>query len=154
MQYPVWLSATGISFSTATDIAQLTTIATDRPIVIAGLIISQSSDLGDSQEEVLRWGLYVGATTGNTGGTSLTVTKGQSNGPTPGIAGTTNWTNASTGGTLVHAGGCNIRVGQELWYPADCRPYVNAASDPVTFRALAAPADAITLDISVCVLEG
>lgn len=152
MQFPVALSATGLAVTTANDLAQIT-ITDDRPVAICGLVVVQSSDLGDSQEEVLRWGLYTGATTGNTGGTALTVTKLQGAGPTPGVSGTANWTNASTGGTLVHAGGFNIRVGQELWYPADMRPTFSQANTPITFRLLAAPADSVTLDVSVFLLE-
>lgn len=153
MQFPVALSATGISMSTANDLAQIT-VADDRPVAIAGLIVTQSSDLQDAAEEVLRWGLYRGVTTGSTGGTSLTVTALQQGGPTPGVSGTTNWTNPSTSGTLMHTGGFNIRVGQEFWYPADARPYIGQGGSPFSFRLLAAPADAVTLDISVILLEG
>lgn len=153
MHFPVGLSATGIAMTLATDLAQIT-VADDRPITVAGLIITQSSDVGDAAEEVLRWGLYRGVTTGSTGGTSLTVTPLQQGGPTPSVTGTTNWTTASTGGTLMLTGGFNIRVGQELWFPPECRPYVGQAGSPFSFRLLAAPADSVTIDISVILLEG
>jgi hypothetical protein len=153
MQFPVALSATGIAMTTANDLAQIT-VADDRPVSIAGLIVTQSSDVGDAAEEVLRWGLYRGATTGSTGGTALTVTSLQQGGPTPSVSGTTNWTTASTGGTLMLTGGFNIRVGQELWFPPEVRPYIGQGSTPFTFRLLAAPTDSVTLDISVILLEG
>jgi hypothetical protein len=153
MQFPVALSATGLAVTTANDLAQIT-VADDRPVSIAGLIVVQSSDVGDAAEEVLRIGLYRGVTTGTTGGTSLTVTALQQGGPTPGCSGTANWTNASTSGTLMLAYGFNIRVGGELWFPADCRPYIGQGGSPFSFRLLAAPADSVTLDVSVILLEG
>jgi hypothetical protein len=51
-------------------------------------------------------------------------------------------------------GGLNIRVGQETWFPPECRPHISQASSPFSFRLLAAPADSLTLDISVILLEG
>lgn len=153
MQFPIALSATGLSVTLATDLAQIT-VADDRPVAVAGLIVTQSSDLGDAAEEVLRWGLYRGVTTGSTGGTSLTVTSLQQGGPTPSASGTANWTTASTGGTLMLAGGFNIRVGQELWFPPECRPYIGQGGSPFSFRLLAAPADAVTIDLSLILLEG
>jgi hypothetical protein len=154
VKFPIALSATGLSITTATDLAQITTVATDRPLLICGIKIVQSSDVGDAAEEILRYGLYRTVTTGSTGGTSLTVTALNQGGPTPGVAGTSNWTTASTGGTLIHVGGFNIRTGEEFWYPEDLRPLLNASADPYSFRLLAAPADALTIDISIFALEG
>jgi hypothetical protein len=151
---PIGLSATGLAVTGATDLAQITTIATDRPLIILGLKIVQSSDVGDAAEEVLRYGLYRTVTTGSTGGTALTVTSLNQGGPTPGAAGTANWTTPSTGGTLMHVGGFNIRVGEEFWYPEQLRPYLTAAGDPYSYRLLAAPADSLTLDVTIFALEG
>lgn len=151
MQFPVALSATGISMSILTDLMQFT-VADDRAVALAGIRIIQSSDLGDANEEVLRAGLYRGATTGSTGGTAATVTALQDGGPTPGVTGQTNWTTVSTGGTLVHPEGFNIRIGEDFWYPPEFRPTFKQGTH--TLRLLAAPADAITLDICLFVLEG
>lgn len=150
---PIALSATGLAVTAANDLAQIT-VATDRPIVICGLKVVQSSDVGDAAEEILRYGLYRTVTTGTTGGTGLTVTALAQGGPTPGASGTANWTNPSTGGTLMHVGGFNIRSGEEFWYPEQLRPILNASADPYSFRLLAAPADSLTLDITVFALEG
>lgn len=150
--HPVALSAAGLSVTTANDLAQIT-ITDDRPIYVCGLEVVQSSDLGDAAEEVLRWKLLKGVTTGSTGGTALTVTKLNGNGPTPGVSGTSNWTTASTGGTVIARGGFNIRVGEKLWYPPDFRPLIGQADSPCSFRLEAAPADALTIDVTVYVLE-
>jgi len=150
--FPITLSIVDLAFSTANDLAQIT-ITDDRPLIITGLVIAQSSDLGDNAEEVLRWNLLKGVTTGATGGTSLTVTKMQANGPTPGASGTSNWTTPSTGGTVVDRGGFNIRVGEQKWYPPDMRPIFGQAESPISFRLVAAPTDAVTMTVIVYALE-
>lgn len=148
---PVLLYAASLAVTTANDLAQITA-ADDRPLEIVGFVVVQSSDLGDANEEVLRWQFLTGVTTGNTGGTALTVNAGQDGGATVGASGTANWTNVSTGGTVRAGGGFNIRVGEERWFPADWRPTIKQANIG-TFRLVAAPADSVTLDVFVYVLE-
>lgn len=154
MAYAVSLLASGVSMTLATDLAQIT-VADDKPLKIVGLTIVQSSDVGDAAEEVLRWGLYSGVTTGSTGGTALTVGALDRIGAvTPGASGQSNWTTASTSGTLIAVGGFNIRVGESWWPPPEVWPVLGQGQSPFSFRLLAAPTDALTLDICVYVLEG
>lgn len=134
------------AITTATDLFELTPVV-DRPIVVYGMNLGQTTDLGDAQEEVLMIGVYRDATAGS-GGTAATeyVYNNVAAGVTPTcqvrILGT-----ASTGGTLIDIIPWNIRVPLE-WRPIpEMRPKFSniAAEGPTsTFRLIAAPADSIT----------
>jgi hypothetical protein len=137
-----------VAVTAATDIAEITPAA-DRPFVVYGLDLCQTTDLGDAAEEVLRIGIYTDVTAGSTG-TALTE------GPytNESLAGTvqtaivSNRGTASTGGTLIGIIGWNIRIPLE-WRPTPAMQlkFSNiAAEGPVSsFRLLSAPADSITV---------
>lgn len=133
--------------STAVDLFLLT-VATDKPIVLHGLSIGQTTDLGDANEEVLRIGIYRGVTGGGSG-TDLTEVALNDLAPTAGTAVDGQGT-ASTSGTLIDTIVWNIRQAGMIWLPTpELRPRISAANDPVAFRLLAAPADSITLNSTV-----
>lgn len=133
--------------TTATDMFECTPAA-DRPAIIYGLALLQTTDLGDAAEEVLRIGIYRDATAGS-GGTANTeyVYTNVAAGVTPTMA-TRSLGTASTGGTLIDIIGWNIRI-PLLWVPIpEMRPKFSniAAEGPTsTFRLIAAPADSITV---------
>jgi len=136
------------AFTTATDIFEFTVTA-DRPVVIYGMSLLQTTDLGDAAEEVLRIGLYRDVTAGATG-TALTeyVYTNTAAGATPTLAVVANRGTASTVGTLIDVIGWNIRI-PLLWVPIpEMRPKFTAlaAEGPVSsFRLIAAPTDSITV---------
>lgn len=130
------------AISTAVDLFHIT-VATDKPILLHWLELMQTTDLGDAQEEVLRIGLYRGVTGGG-GGTGLTEQKIRDDAPDCGAA-VVGQGAASTGGSLVWIIGWNIRQAGPVWVPTpELRVRCSAANDPLAFRLLAAPADAIT----------
>jgi hypothetical protein len=133
-----------LAVTAATDIFHLTATA-DSPILIHELDLNQTTDLGDSQEEVLRIGVYIGVS-GGTGGTAATEVKYN----TQDIAAVTgvvlmNNSSASTGGTLLHIIGWNIRVPLEKIWTPETRIRCDAGEDPIAFRLLSAPTDSITI---------
>jgi hypothetical protein len=135
------------AITTATDLIEMTPVV-DRPVVIYGMNLFQTTDLGDAAEEVLRIGLYRDVTAGSTG-TAATeyVYTNVAAGVTPTMAVVTLRGTASTGGTLIDIIGWNIRIPLE-WRPIpEMRPKFSniAAEGPVSsFRLIAAPADSIT----------
>lgn len=135
------------AITTATDIFELTP-ATDRPVVIYGLSMLQTTDLGDANEEVLRIGVYRDCTAGS-GGTANTeyVYDNFSAAASPTCA-TRSLGTASSGGTLIDIIGWNIRV-PLMWVPIpEMRPHFTniAAEGPTSsFRLIAAPSDSITV---------
>jgi hypothetical protein len=137
--------------TTATDLHEFTP-ATDRPIVIVGLRVFQTTDLGDAAEEVIGIGIYRDCTAGS-GGTAATeyIYTNHSSGATN-TAAVRQLGTASTGGTLIDTIGWNIRVPLEWWPLPEARPkFTNlAAEGPVsTFRLLAAPSDSLTVSSTV-----
>lgn len=132
--------------TTATDMFEITPAA-DRAVIIYGLTLGQTTDLGDAAEETLMIGVYRDATAGS-GGTALTeynYNQAAIGAPTAAVRvlGT-----ASTGGTLIDIIPWNIRV-PLVWIPIpEMRlKFSNiAAEGPTsTFRLIGAPADSITI---------
>ena len=139
------------AITTATDIFEFTPAA-DRPVVIYGLSMGQTTDLGDASEEVLMIGIYRDCTAGS-GGTANTeyIYNNHSVGATN-TAATRSLGTASTGGTLIDIIPWNIRI-PLLWIPIpEMRPKFSniAAEGPTsTFRLIAAPTDSITTSATV-----
>jgi len=137
--------------TTATDLHELTP-AVDRPIVVYGLTVGQTSDLSDAAEEVLMIGVYRDATAGS-GGTAATeyVYNNVAAGVTPTCA-VRQLGTASTGGTLIDIIPWNIRI-PLWWFPIpEMRPKFSniAAEGPTsTFRLIAAPADSLTISSTI-----
>lgn len=135
------------AITTATDLFEITP-AVDRPVVIYGMSLGQTTDLGDAAEEVLMIGVYRDVTAGATG-TAATeyVYTNVAAGVTPTAAVVTLRGTASTVGTLIDIIPWNIRI-PLLWIPIpEMRPkFSNIAAEGPTssFRLIAAPADSIT----------
>jgi len=133
--------------TTATDLHEITPVV-DRPVVIYGLTVGQTTDLGDAAEEVLMIGVYRDATAGS-GGTAATEYVYNNTAVTTTItAAVRQLGTASTGGTLIDIIPWNIRS-PLFWFPIpELRPKFSniAAEGPTsTFRLIAAPADSITI---------
>lgn len=132
--------------TTATDLFEITPAA-DRPVVIYGMTLGQTTDLGDAAEETLMIGVYRDATAGS-GGTALTeynYNQAAVGAPTAAVRvlGT-----ASTGGTLIDIIPWNIRIPLQ-WVPIPEMRFkfsnIAAEGPTSTFRLIAAPADSITV---------
>ena len=133
------------AITTAVDLYEVT-VAADRPILIHQLDILQTTDLGDAAEEVLRIGVYRGATAGTSGTAMTEVTYADNNAQTA-TASIIEYTTAgtsSTVGTLIHVLGWNVRIPTQFIWTPETRIRVDSTEDPLSFRLIAAPADSIT----------
>lgn len=137
-----------VAGTAAQDLLELNPAST-KPCVIHEIRVSQSSDAGDAQDEMLQLKLVRGHSTSGSGGSSVT--------PTPidpgdaAFAGTAerNNTTQATGGSPVTllAEAFNVRSGF-LYIPTpECRPVIAAGSRAV-LSALA-PADSLTFSVTV-----
>ena len=136
-----------LAFTTATDVFEITAPATCR-IEVMQMNLGQTTDLGDAQEEVLRIGLYRGATAGSTGTALTEQPYVDSNDGAARAAVVANRGTASTGGTLLDVIAWNIRIPLEkIWIP-ELRPIMEL-STVMTFRLLTAPTDSITVSGSL-----
>jgi hypothetical protein len=122
--------------------------ADDKPCRIAGLMLSQSSDIADAAEELLRVTITrVPTHTSGSGGTGPTPRLIASSGTAAGFAAEVNNTTvATTAGTLEHilAYQFNVRTGLELFLPPEFQPVCVQASALVV-RLAAAPTDSLTM---------
>lgn len=134
------------SVSTAIDLFEVT-VGADRPVMFHQLDVYQTSDLGDTSEEVIRIGIYRGST-GGSGGTAITevrYTDGDSPANSAAVIEYATGGTSSTGGTLIHNLGWNIRIPTQFIWTPELRPRCDAGEDPISVRLIAAPADAITM---------
>lgn len=131
------------------------TPADDKPIEVLGLFLSQSSDVGDAAEEILRYRVIRGHTTGGSGGSAPTPRPVDRSGPAAGFAAETlNTTIASVGTTHnLHSDTFNVRTGLALWLPDGCEWGATQADTTLVVRLMAAPADSLTMSGTAYVRE-
>lgn len=144
----------GVAVTAQVDFFEITP-ADDKPVAIHGILLSQSSDLGDAAEEQLRVKVIRGHATGGSGGSAPTPAPLNPNDTAAGFtAETNNTTIASTGTTVdLAALAFNIRAGLEHYFPPECRPMASQANTTLVVRLMAAPADSLTLSGTLFVEE-
>lgn len=149
--YSVAVSA--VSVSAAQDVFELRP-ADDKPIKIHEVRLSQYSDAGDAQDEMLSVTIIRGFTTSGSGGSTPTPAPlGSSAGSAAGCAAEANNTTVATTGTTATlvADAFNVRAGW-LYVPTpECRPGCSQADTSIVVR-ITAPADAITFN-ATCLFE-
>lgn len=129
--------------------------ADDKPIAIHGILLSQSSDVGDAAEEILRVRVIRGHATGGSGGSAPTPAPMNHIDTAAGFAAEVlNTTIASTGTPInLYSHAFNIRSGLELWFPPECRPQASQANTTIVVRLMAAPTDSLTMSGTLIVEE-
>lgn len=119
--------------------------ADDKPATLYAMVLGQSTEFGDAQEEDWRIGLYRGMTAGSGGTAATEISYGHSALTAAATAITTMNTTAGSGGTLIEAFTWNIRV-PLLWCPIpELRPTISQGDTNFGFRLLSTPADSVTL---------
>lgn len=136
--------------TTAIDLFEVT-VGADRPCLFHQLDLLNTTDLGDAAEETLKIGVYRGST-GGSGGTAITETRYVDGDAPANLAAVVEYASggtSSTGGTLIHVIGWNVRVPLNYIWTPELRPRCDAGEDPISFRFIAAPADSITLSATL-----
>lgn len=135
-----------VAVTAAVDFFELTP-ADDKPIEILGIFLSQSSDTGDTAEEILRYRVIRGHTTSGSGGAAPTPRPLNRSDTAAGFtAETCNTTIASVGSTVnLHSDAFNIRTGLQLWLPDGCEWGATQGDTTLVVRLMAAPADSLTM---------
>lgn len=147
------VSFAGVAVTTAVDVFEISP-ASQKPILVHGLFMGQISDVGDAQEEILRFSVIRGNTTSGSGGTVTTPTRTNSGDTAAGFVAETNNTTAASAGTPVtlHADTFNIRTGFGLWLTPEAR-WRCANGSLLVVRLGAAPADSLTMSGTLYVEE-
>lgn len=144
----------GVSVSAQVDFFEITP-ADDKPCKVIGLFLSQSSDVGDAAEEILRVRIIRGHSTGGSGGAAPTPIPLNHTDAAAGFAAETNNTVIASVGTAVNlfSHAFNIRSGLELWFPPEAQMEVVQGQTTLVVRLMAAPADALTMSGTLLVEE-
>lgn len=143
-----------VTVSAAQDFFEITP-ADDKPVKLKGLVLSQSSDVGDAAEELLRISIIRGHATSGSGGTAPTPAPLDPVDTAAGFTAEANNTTIASTGTAVtlHSEQFNIRSGYQIWWPPGCEPRASQAQTTIVVRLLAAPADALSMSGTLYVEE-
>ena len=138
---------TAVAVTAAQDLFEITAPATGI-VIVHRLIVSQSSDFGDAQEEGLLLTLRRGATTSGSGGTTITPAAGgamENSGPAFTGVVEANITTVATTGTIttLHAEVWNVRGVFDYLPTPECRPILSPSQRIVLNTT--APADSLTV---------
>jgi hypothetical protein len=129
--------------------------ATDKPIRVWWIRISQSTEVGDAAEEQLILKLIRGhATSGSGGGTPTPAAVVSSDPAAAFTAESVNTTIASVGTPVdLHVEAFNVRTGFEYLPIPELRPQISAADSRLVLRLASTPADSIDLSGTIYVEE-
>lgn len=132
----------------AVDFFELTP-ADDKPLILHAVFISQTTEAGDAQEEMLPINIQRGGTAMTSGSGGTTAAAGVTLGPSGATAGFTfeamNTTAASfTAGVVLLRDAFNVRSGWQFIPTPEMRPQVSQANGGLVVRLGAAPADSIS----------
>jgi hypothetical protein len=144
----------GVAVTAQQDLFELTA-GTNTPIVVHEIFISQSTEVGDSQEEGLSILLKQGATTSGSGGTAPTpIPRDVDDSASATAAEVNNTTKASVGTIVTHcAWNWNVRVPLQILFTPELRPYVKGGRR-LTVELATTPADSITMSGYITWSEG
>lgn len=143
-----------VAVAAQVDFFELTP-ADDKPVEILGLFLSQSTDAGDAQDELIRYRVIRGHATSGSGGAAPTPRPvKRSDGAAGFAAETCNTTIASAGTALnLHSDTFNVRSGLQLWVPDTLEWEATQADTTIVVRLMAAPADSLTMSGTLYVRE-
>jgi len=121
-------------------------VPTDAIVLIHAIELSQSSEIGDAQEEGLNLLMKRGATTSGSGGTVPTSQPLETGSSAFGGTVEVNNTTKATAGTIVtlRAENWNVRM-PYLWLPTPEMRFILGPSSRFTVELATTPADAITM---------
>lgn len=148
------VSFEGVAVTAAQDFFEVQP-ADDKPCRITGIFLSQSSDVGDAAEELLRIEVIRGHTTSGSGGGTPVEEPLEPNDAAAGFVSETNNTTIASAGTtsILHAQTFNIRSGLELFLPPGAQPKANQGNTTMVVRLMAAPTDSLTMSGTLYVEE-
>ena len=131
------------------------TPADDKPVKLLGLFLSQSSEIGDAQEEMMRIQVIRGYTSSGSGGSAPTPVPVDPNAAAAGFTAEVNNTTVATTGTAVilHSESFNERTGLAMWWTPETCPIASQANTTIVVRLLANPADSVTMNGTLYVEE-
>lgn len=143
-----------VAVSAAQDFFEVSP-ADDKPVKLLGLFLSQSTEVGDAAEEMLRVQVIRGHSTSGSGGSAGTAVAIDPNSAAAGFASEVNNTTIASAGTgvVLHSEAFNIRSGLAMWWTPETCPIANQANTTIVVRLMANPADSVTMGGTLYVEE-
>lgn len=132
-----------VAVSAAQDLLEIVA-PSDAAVIIHGVTISQSSDAGDAQAEMLPILIHRGTATGS-GGSTITPNPMQTGEAAFGGTVEANNTTQSVEATQLHSEAFNVQIGFFFLPPPEDRPVVSP-SGLFIVELQSAPADALTMN--------
>jgi hypothetical protein len=144
----------GVAVTAQQDLFELA-CGTNTSICIHEIFISQSTEVGDAQEEGLSILLRQGATVSGSGGSSpAAVPRDVDDGASATTAKVNNTTKANTGTIVTHcAWNWNVRVPLQILFTPELRPFAKGGRR-LTVELSTTPADSITMSGYITWSEG
>lgn len=122
--------------------------ADDKPVKLLGIMLSQSTETGDAQEEMLRLKVIRGHATVGSLGTVATPAAMSASDPASGATCRVNDTTIASVGTPVDllADTFNVRSGYQFWFTPETAPNCSEANGiRLVVRLMGAPLDSVTM---------
>lgn len=143
----------GVAVTAQQDLFELTA-ASGKPIVILAFHLSQSTEVGDAQEEGLSLLFKSGQTVSGSGGSAGTAVGVDSSASAASfVAEVNNTTKANTGTIVTHAvWNWNVRMPFDVVFTPE-QQLIMAASRRCTLELATTPADSITMSGTIWVQE-
>lgn len=140
--------------ATAAQDAFEITPADDKPCEVVSIHISQTTEAGDANDEMLGVQIIRGFTASGSGGSAATPAALVPSSAAAGFsAEVNNTTLANTGTTTtLHSDAFNVRAGWVFIPPLDARPMVGQGNTTLVVR-ITAPADSVTFNGTMIVRE-
>jgi len=143
-----------VAVTAAVDFFEITP-ADDKPCIVHAVFINQYTDFADAAEEILRYRVIRGHSTGGSGGAAPTPRPVNSTSAAAGFAAETNNTTIASVGSPVnlHSDCFNIRVGLQLILPPEMRWEVSQGQTTLVVRLMATPTDSLSMSGTLYVEE-
>ena len=150
--YAINLSPTAITV--AADLVEISP-ADDLPVLIHGFRVWQTTDTGDAAEELITLSWIRGYTTSGSGGSAGSAVPKNHRDAAAGFACEVGNTTAANTGTAVtaYSTGWNVRAPLEVVFTPEQRIRADQGNTTILLRMGAAPADSLTIGVSVDVEE-
>jgi hypothetical protein len=144
----------GVAVTAQQDLFELVS-GTNTPMTIHEIFLSQSTEVGDAQEEGLSILLKQGSTTTGSGGTAPTkVPRDVDDAASAATVAANNTTKATAGTIVTHcAWNWNVRVPLQILFTPEIRPYAKGGRR-LTVELATTPADSITMSGYITWSEG
>jgi hypothetical protein len=148
------VSFSAVAATAAQDLFEITP-ADDKPCRIAALFLAQTTDVGDSEEEIIELLIKRGNTTSGSGGSVGTIESLMPTAATPGFSAEVNNTTRASAGTVDNLlrDGWNVRQPYAVFFPEDMRPGASQGNTTLIVGLEDAPADSITINGTVIIEE-